>query len=313
MPQIKSEVSFLQVGDDETGQRVDNWLMSRLKDLPRSRIYRIIRSGEVRVNKGRVKPSTRLVQGDIVRLPPVMQSERDDSAPPAGFIAQLEATELYRDDDVLVINKPAGMAVHSGSGVRHGLIDAARVLWGEDWQLVHRLDRETSGCLLLLRKRELQHAFQQAHAEGEIEKHYQAIVHGIWPAYLSRVESDLAQGQDSSGERRIHGTTDESSKSKRAISHFALQQSLCGASLLNVRIETGRTHQIRVQAAEAGHPLIGDDKYGRRERDKALKLPVKPRLCLHAQALKLELPGRFVDVSAPMPAAMQAVLEALAI
>lgn len=307
VPQKKPEVTYLHVAADENGQRLDNWLMARLKGVPRSRVYRIIRSGEVRVNKGRAKPASRLATDDSVRIPPVHQRETPQGEIPPRMLGQLRQTLLYQQEDVLVLNKPAGMAVHSGSGIQAGLIDVARALWGEDWQLVHRLDRETSGCLLLVRKRELQHAFQQAQAAGQIEKHYQAIVHGQWPVHLTRVESELARSTDASGERRVSGTQD----GKTAVSHFALDLSLREASLLRVRIETGRTHQIRVQAAEAGCPLIGDHKYGRRERDRALQLPQKPGLCLHAQALRLSLPGHDIDVQCPMPEAMQNVVDAL--
>ncbi len=281
--------------------------MARLKGLPRSRVYRIIRSGEVRINKGRAKPSTRLNAADTVRIPPVHLRESEPGEVPGRMLQQLRDALLYQQGDVLVLNKPAGMAVHSGSGIQTGLIDVARQLWGEDWQLVHRLDRETSGCLLLVRRRELQHAFQQAQEQRSIEKSYQALVHGQWPMGLQTVHSALERVTDSSGERRVAS----GEQGKQAVSHFELELSLRQASLLNVRIETGRTHQIRVQAAEAGHPLLGDDKYGRRELDKALGLPARPPLCLHAQALRLQLADYAIDVSCPAPERMQAVVQQL--
>ncbi|MGJ8671028.1 MAG: RluA family pseudouridine synthase [Oceanococcus sp.] len=307
MPQKKPEVSYLKIGPDENGQRLDNWLMARLKGVPRSLVYRIIRSGEVRINKGRVKASTRVATGDSVRIPPVTQREQVAGEIPQRMLVELRPCLLYQHEDILLLNKPAGMAVHSGSGIQTGLIDVARELWGQEWQLVHRLDRETSGCLLLVRRRELQHAFQNEQAERRIAKHYQAVVHGQWPAKLQRIESELARASDDSGERRVAS----GEGGKLAVSYFDLDLSLRDASLLNIRIETGRTHQIRVQAAEAGHPLVGDGKYGRREFDRGLKLPQRPSLCLHARSLRLSLPGHDIDVSCPMPASMQAVVDAL--
>ncbi len=309
MPQNIAKVSYLDVGEDESGQRLDNWLMARLKGVPRSRIYRIIRSGEVRVNKGRAKPSSRLAAGDSVRVPPVRRDTDDSSAPvPDGMTQSLSGAVLYRDDDILVLNKPAGMAVHAGSGVRFGLIDAARALWGERWQLVHRLDRETSGCLLLVARRELQHGFQQAHDAGAIRKHYQALVHGRWSEAQRHLESRLGKYRDASGERRV-GAGDDA-PNKQAVTHVEGVTWLRATSLLDIRIETGRMHQIRVQTADAGHPVVGDGKYGRRELDAALELPQRPALCLHARALELELDGRLIDVSADVPSAFQAVVAA---
>lgn len=309
MPQNIAKVSYLIVGDGESGQRLDNWLLARLKGVPKSHIYRIIRSGEVRVNKGRAKPSSRLAAGDSVRVPPVRRDTQDQAGSvPAGMTTALADTVLYRDDDILVLNKPAGMAVHAGSGVRFGLIDAARALWGEQWQLVHRLDRETSGCLLLVARRELQHGFQAAHDAGEIRKHYQALVHGRWPEDARYLESRLGKYRDASGERRV-GAGDDA-PNKQAVTHIERFEWLRASSLLDIRIETGRMHQIRVHTADAGHPVVGDGKYGRREMDNALELPSRPALCLHARALTLELDGRAIDVSAPLPAPFQSILAA---
>ncbi|ORE88443.1 ribosomal large subunit pseudouridine synthase C [Oceanococcus atlanticus] len=309
MPQNIAKVSYLSVGEDETGQRLDNWLLARLKGVPKSRIYRIIRSGEVRVNKGRAKPSSRLAAGDSVRVPPVRRDTEDHAGPvPDGMTQTLSDAVLYRDDDVLVVNKPAGMAVHAGSGVRFGLIDAARALWGERWQLVHRLDRETSGCLLLVARRELQHEFQRAHDAGSIRKQYQSLVHGRWSEQQCQLESRLGKYRDGSGERRVASGDD--APNKRALTYIDKVQWLRATSLLEIRIETGRMHQIRVQTADAGHPVVGDAKYGRRALDAALELPMRPGLCLHACALQLELGGRSLDVSAPLPESFEAVITA---
>ncbi len=309
MPQNIAKVTYLSVGANESGQRLDNWLLARLKGVPKSHIYRIIRSGEVRVNKGRAKPSSRLCEGDDVRVPPIRLDRQGPDAPvPEGMTATLAQAVLYRDDDILVLNKPVGMAVHAGSGVRFGLIDAARALWGERWQLVHRLDRETSGCLLLVARRELQHEFQRAHDADEIGKHYQALVHGRWPEQARFLESRLGKYRDASGERRV-GAGDDA-LNKVALTHVDQIEWLRNTSVLDIRIETGRMHQIRVQTADAGHPIVGDGKYGRRELDSALELPSRPQLCLHARGLKLVLDGRVLDVQAPMPEPFRAVIAA---
>ncbi len=309
MPQKTAQVSYFTVTADETGQRLDNYLLARLKGVPRSLIYRIIRSGEVRVNKGRAKAAQRLESGDAVRVPPVRMAE-PGQAPriPESLRQDLAGRVLYRDNDILALNKPAGLAVHAGSGLSFGLIDVARALWGEDWQLVHRLDRETGGCLLLVRRRELQREFQQRLSEGSVSKRYQAVVHGLWPHRQSRIESWVGRQTDSGGQRRVRGQ--EEGEGQRAVSHFEPERALREATLMRVRIETGRTHQIRVQAAEAGHPLVGDEKYGRRELDRGLGLR-KPPLCLHAEALELELGGRELCLKASVSPAMAAVIAGL--
>ncbi len=309
MPQKTAQVSYFNVTEDETGQRLDNYLLARLKGVPRSRIYRIIRSGEVRVNKGRAKAAQRLAAGDAIRVPPVRMAEPGEAPRiPESLRQDLASRVLYRDDDILALNKPAGLAVHAGSGLSFGLIDVARALWGDDWQLVHRLDRETGGCLLLVRRRELQREFQDCLATGAVNKQYQAVAHGLWPRALGRVESWLAREAPGDGPRKVRGG--EAGEGAIAVSHFEPERALRGATLLRIRIETGRTHQIRVQAAEAGHPLVGDDKYGRRELDRGLGLR-KPPLCLHAEALELELGGRQLRLRAPVSPAMAAVISDL--
>lgn len=309
MPQKFAQVSYFEVKPNEAGQRLDNWLMARLKGAPRSLVYRIIRSGEVRVNKGRAKAGQRLGEGDSVRVPPLRLNESETAVLPAKSQQQVRDSVLYQDEEILVLNKPAGLAVHSGSGVRFGLIDLARACWGEDWQLVHRLDRETSGCILLVRSRQLQNEFQALLERGEVSKVYHCVVHGDWPVQLTCVDSPLQRVEHDGGERRVRG----GEEGRRAISHFRVLKSLQQASLLQVRIETGRTHQIRVHTSEAGHPIVGDDKYGRRALDKALPLTGRPSLCLHAAWLKLELAGRQLSVEAPWPEPLAAVIRDLEI
>lgn len=308
MPQKFAQVSYFEVAANEAGQRLDNWLLARLKGAPRSLVYRIIRSGEVRVNKGRAKAGQRVNLGDSIRVPPLRLNEREGGELPRRSLEQLAGRVLYRDESCLILNKPAGLAVHSGSGVRFGLIDLARELWGDDWQLVHRLDRETSGCILLLRGRDLQNEFQALLARGEVAKIYHCLVHGVWPKTLTRVESALQRVDRASSERRVR--SDEFGR--KAISAFTVLE-LPGetTSLLEVKIETGRTHQIRVQTSEAGHPIVGDDKYGRRERDQALDLVRRPGLCLHAARLELELAGRKLSVEAPRPESFARIVDAL--
>ena len=310
MPQNDVQVSYFDVAPDEQGQRLDNWLLARLKGVPRSHVYRIIRSGEVRVNKGRAKPPQRLNTGDVIRVPPIRRDE--DQGPPRvpdALKAQLAGAVLYRDDDILVLNKPAGLAVHGGSGLGFGLIDVVRALWGLDWLLVHRLDRETTGCLLLVRRRELQREFQEQLQADAVVKEYLALVHGRWDPDRGRIESHLDKAQDASGERRVRARAEAAGK--QAVSHFRIERQLSQASLLAVRIETGRTHQIRVQVSEAGHPILGDGKYGRRQLDQALGLTLKLPLCLHARALSLKLGGSDLAVNAPLPDAFSAVLKSL--
>ncbi len=308
MPQIFAQVSYFDVSQDEAGQRLDNWLLGRLKGAPRSLVYRIIRSGEVRVNKGRAKPAQRLAAGDAIRVPPVRLADAAAAPPlPAALLARIDQAVLYRDADLLVLNKPAGLAVHGGSGVAFGLIDVVRELWGEDWQLVHRLDRETSGCILLVRRRELQREFQERLAANEVGKHYLALVHGSWPENKDRVESRLKRSPSGQGERRVRSAED----GQRAVSHFRLCRRLAGASLMEVALETGRTHQIRVQSAELGHPLVGDAKYGRRALDAGLELVKAPGLCLHAARLVVSLDGRELAVQAPLPEAFEAIVNSL--
>ena len=307
MPQNSVKVSYAEVTPDEAGQRLDNWLLARLRGVPRSHVYRIIRSGEVRVNKGRAKALQRLRAGDSVRIPPVRSEPRPPVATSQEQAARLNGAVLYRDHDLLVLNKPPGWAVHGGSGLNGGLIDAVRSLWGEDWQLAHRLDRDTSGCLLLCRRREVLRAFQQALAEDRVEKRYSAIVHGQWPRGLTRLDSPLARSGRIGGERRVQ----EDAGGKQAVTEVAVARQWPLACLLDLRIRTGRTHQIRVQTAAADHPVVGDDKYGRRALDAGLGLPRAPRLCLHARALRLEWAGSPIDAEAPPPPAFEAVLTAL--
>lgn len=311
-PDVSNEaiaVRYLRITAEQAGQRIDNFLITSLKGVPRSRIYRLLRRGEVRVNRRRARPDYRLQADDELRLPPVRQAERPAAAlVPRSLQQSLVAAIRYRDDALFVVDKPAGLAVHGGSGVSFGLIEALRQALPEEHglELVHRLDRETSGCLLIARKRS---ALRQLHAalrSGGVEKHYLALVAGHWPGGLDEVRAPLAKNQLQSGERMVK--VDE--QGKFAHTRFAVLQRLEGCTLVDAEPVTGRTHQIRVHARQAGHPIAGDAKYGddafsRRMREHGLK-----RLFLHASRLGFISPatGKRVDVEVPLPEDLTDVL-----
>lgn len=254
-------VQTVEVGSHHVGQRIDNFLLARLKGVPKSRIYRIIRKGEVRVNGKRVKPDHKLAQADAVRIPPLRLSEAQALAEPSEQLAQLvRGAVLYEDDDLLVINKPSGLPVHGGTGVRIGLIEALRFLHPErDFlELAHRLDKGTSGCLMVgLNGRALRVLFDRLRRQ-EVDKRYHLIVRGNWPESLQEVDAPLFRHAAAGGERFVEVSGD----GKNAHTHFRVLRRLRGWTLVEARPLTGRTHQIRVHARHAGHPIAGDDKYG---------------------------------------------------
>jgi len=310
-PDSPSQVEFLTVASDQGGQRIDNFLLRHLKGVPKTFIYRILRKGEVRVNKGRIKPDYRLQAGDQIRIPPIRRSDAQKPLPPQRHITTLNERVLYEDDRVLILNKPAGMAVHGGSGISLGVIETMRA--GRPdlhfLELVHRLDRETSGCLVLAKKRS---ALRQLHTllrEGEVDKRYLALVKGPWAHGRKRVDLALQKNTLRSGERMVN--VDEEGKS--AVSTFIPLAVGRHASLMEIRIETGRTHQIRVHAAHLGHPLAGDDKYGDRDFNRELQKLGLKRLFLHARSLAFSLtePQREIAVNAPLDPELTRVLEKL--
>lgn len=294
------------------GQRIDNYLLNVLKGVPKSHVYRLLRSGQVRVNSGRKKPHYRLKSGDRVRIPPVKTTEKTEAMIPDSLL-QLEHSILLENEHVLVLDKPAGIPVHSGSGHAFGVIDILRRCRpGQTIELVHRLDRETSGCLLLAKSRialnACHHALREQH--DRVTKQYLALVQGCWPGtatVTAGIEKVIR-----SGERMMQTTTDGA----RAVSHFTCLQtfgaSTVQASLMQVQIETGRTHQIRVHARHQGHPLAGDDKYGHRDFNADMKKLGLKRLFLHASHLRLSLPGiGEIDSRAPLAEDLQQVLHRL--
>jgi len=306
-----SAVRMLEVGTEDAGQRIDNYLMRHLKGAPRSLIYRILRRGEVRVNKGRIKPEYRIQAGDLVRVPPVRTAAPTPSNVGEGAGDRLEQRILYEDERLLIIDKPAGMAVHGGSGLSYGVIEALRAARPEAHflELVHRLDRETSGCLLIAKKRSELRMLHELLRERDFEKRYLALVQGRWNLGDKRINAPFLKNQLRGGERFV--TVDP--EGKAADSRFRPLEIFNEASLVEVELGSGRTHQIRVHATHVGHPLAGDEKYGdeafnRRMRDLGLG-----RLFLHAHSIGFRDPasGREVHASAPLPDELRAVLDKL--
>jgi 23S rRNA pseudouridine955/2504/2580 synthase len=303
-------VQVLEVDTDAAGQRLDNYLFARLKGAPRSLVYRIVRGGEVRVNGGRARPERRLEAGDRVRVPPVRLEPRASPNPPRRIVDGLAQRIVYEDDGLLVIDKPSGLAVHGGSGVSAGLIEALRVLRADCTQLelVHRLDRDTSGCVMVAKKRSMLRHLHQALREGTIRKSYLTLVRGRWPRRRVSVRAALEKNVMSSGERVVRaGDT-----GKAAETRFNVLEYYRDASLLEAVPLTGRTHQIRVHAQLSGHPIAGDPKYGDREFNQQMRGTGLRRLFLHAAALDLLLPdGRSLRVEATLDAELAGVLERL--
>jgi 23S rRNA pseudouridine955/2504/2580 synthase len=304
-------VELVRISEDLAGQRLDNFLMSRLKGVPKSHVYRLLRKGEVRVNKGRAKPDYRLAAGDEVRLPPVRRPE--PGAPTArGRSAglELESRILHEDDRLIVLDKPTGLAVHGGSGLSHGVIEALRAARPDApyLELVHRLDRETSCCLLVAKRRSMLRALHELLREGRVEKRYLALVKGRWELGQVRLEDRLRKTMRG-GERMV--TVDDTGKTAASI--FRPVEIGAAASLLEVRIMTGRTHQIRVQAAEAGHPLAGDERYGDRDYNRRMKELGLGRLFLRAASVGGEDPtsGEWRIFSTPLPEDLREILSNL--
>lgn len=297
-------------GEDE-GQRLDNFLIRHLKGVPRSHIYRLLRTGQVRVNGGRVKAQHRIAAGDKVRLPPVRQAAESDAPPPPKHAKrELEDRILFEDERVIVVNKPSGMAVHGGSGLSFGVIEALRSARPDApfLELAHRLDRETSGCLVICKKRSALRRVHELLREGGMEKRYLALVHGSWSRKQEEIRLSLKK-QVHGGERMVDVRAD----GKESVSRFRAIEYYPGATLMEVDIETGRTHQIRVQAAHVGHPLLGDEKYGDRDANREFRKLGLKRLFLHAVNVGFEWPDNHnrVDVSAPLDDDLRHVIDRL--
>lgn len=306
------KVTYVAAGEGDAGQRIDNFLLRMLKGAPRSLVYRILRSGEVRVNSGRIGPDYRLVEGDRVRVPPVRIKPSESTNAPSKSLREFVASAvIYEDRDLIVVNKPAGVAVHGGSGLSFGVIETLRTVYPElkELELVHRLDRETSGCLLVAKRRAVLRELHALLRERDMEKRYLTLVCGRWPFGTKTIDLPLKTNLKQGGERvvRVHADGQNAITTFKPIQHFGKL-----ATLLDVNLGTGRTHQIRVHAAHAGHPVAGDEKYGDRDRDALLKPFGLKRMFLHAHSLTFVRAGGPFSVSAPLPAELQAVLDELA-
>jgi 23S rRNA pseudouridine955/2504/2580 synthase len=302
----------LTVDAESAGQRLDNYLLRMLKGVPKTHVYRVIRSGEVRLNRGRASAESRVAAGDDVRVPPMRLPE----ASVAPVAPAREFPVLLEDEQLLAIAKPAGVAVHGGSGVSSGVIEqlrsarpAARFL-----ELVHRLDKETSGVLLLAKKRSALTALQEQFRARGTGKTYQALVFGAWPDKLKVIDLPLHKGTDGAGERHVRVVAADHDDGRRSITLVQVAQRLAALTLLDVNLKTGRTHQIRVHLASSGHPIVGDPKYGDFARNKAFaKQHAFARMFLHARRLSFDHPGsgERLTLEAGLPADCEALLAAL--
>ncbi|MFT7243074.1 MAG: 23S rRNA pseudouridine955/2504/2580 synthase [Candidatus Azotimanducaceae bacterium] len=304
-------VQIVAVDENSVGQRVDNFLLKTMKGVPKSRIYRCVRKGEVRVNGKRVKADTRLILDDKVRIPPIRMSSDDTPVASQSIMQLLENAILIENEGLIILNKPAGIAVHGGSGISIGVIEGLRQLRPNDrfLELVHRLDRDTSGCLMVAKKasylKQLQKLLQN---KDKLEKHYLCLVHGRWPTRKQHVNLPLSKNVLASGERVSRVQTD----GKASLTEFRVIKQSQQVSLLAARPVTGRTHQIRVHCTATGYPIVGDNKYGNDKADAELKLAAR-RLMLHASRLVVPAIDKWpaVTVEAPVDAAFEKALETI--
>ena len=310
---INAAVKILEISEDEAGQRIDNYLMAKLKGVPKSLIYRIVRKGEVRVNKGRIKPEYKLQCGDVVRVPPVRVSEKTQAPVSSKLnkVASLEQQIIFEDDCLLVINKPSGIAVHGGSGLSFGVIEGLRALRPKArfLELVHRLDRDTSGILLVAKKRSaLRHLHEQLRVKT-VQKDYLALVRGQWQSHVKVVQAPLLKNELASGERIVK----VSPEGKPSETRFSIEERYPTATLVKASPVTGRTHQIRVHTLHAGHPIALDDKYGDKDFDAEMRALGLNRLFLHAASIRFEHPktGETLRLNAPLDEKMKAILKKL--
>jgi 23S rRNA pseudouridine955/2504/2580 synthase len=300
----KARAKWLEVGEESEAQRIDNFLLRQLKGVPKSHVYRVLRSGEVRVNSGRVKPDYRLRIGDRVRIPPVRVSERPSTVP-----RPLDLPILLEDSSLLVIDKPSGVAVHGGSGVSYGVIESLRAArpQAKFLELAHRLDRDTSGLLILCKKRGALVELHRMLREGEVRKIYLAIARGSLAQKTLELRESLHKYVTAAGERRV--SVHEGGRS--AVTKVKRLKTTSDFSLLEVELLTGRTHQVRVHLAHAGHPILGDDKYGDFPLNREMAKQGVKRLFLHAARLAFKHPvgGEPVELESPLPADMRAFVE----
>jgi len=297
---------------EHAGQRIDNFLLRHFRSVPRSHVYRLLRKGEVRVNRKRVDADYRLVEGDQLRLPPVrLGGDPQPAQPSRSLIELVEGSVIHSDERILVIDKPSGVAVHGGSGMSFGVIEALRASRPrESLELVHRLDRDTSGCPIVARSRSGLTVLHHLIREGKVGKSYLALVAGRWPLGTKRVDAALSTDERRHGERhvRVSGDGKASASVFKPLQFFGRR-----ATLMEVDILTGRTHQIRVHAAHVGHPVLGDDKYGDRTLNRQMRSLGLKRIFLHARSIAFDWPdsGAPFHASAPLPADLSAMISSL--
>lgn len=311
MKEDKPKVQFIDITDDFAGQRIDNFLRARLKNVPKSMIYRILRKGEVRVNKKRIKPEYKLQDGDLIRVPPIFMPEQENQAPIStklSKVAELESCVIYEDDHLLVLNKPSGTAVHGGSGLKFGAIEALRALRPDAryLELVHRIDRDTSGILLVAKKRSALRKLQEQFREKTVKKYYFALVMGEWKASCKKVTAPLLKNE-------VNSIVRVNPNGKASDTRFKVLERFEHATLVQASPVTGRTHQIRVHCQYEGHPIAWDDRYGDPRFDAYTKKTGLNRLFLHAANIKFTHPSTDepVDISAPLDALLTRSLDNL--
>ncbi len=310
---IRPKVQFITIDSDHSGRRIDNYLLNYLKGVPKSLLYRLIRKGEIRVNKKRIKPDYKLKNDDEIRVAPIAMSNEEKIAKPGQALRQLlDRSVLYEDEQLLAINKPSGLAVHGGSGVNCGLIEALREMrpHARYLELVHRLDRDTSGCILIAKKPQILREMHQLLREDKIKKQYLALTLGHWPKQQNRVSINLRKNVMSSGERKMKA--DE--EGKIALTDFRVKQRFSHCELVEITLHTGRMHQIRVHAQLSGHSVGGDSKYGDRAFNRLMKQSFDlKRLFLHAEQLTFILPSstRKITICAEIEPSLQKVLTRL--
>lgn len=311
MTEDKPKVQFIDINDDFAGQRIDNFLRARLKNVPKSMIYRILRKGEVRVNKKRIKPEYKLQDGDLVRVPPIFVPEKEEQeqvSTKLNKVAELEHCIIYEDDHMLILNKPSGTAVHGGSGLKFGAIEALRALRPDArfLELVHRIDRDTSGILLVAKKRSALRKLQEQFRNKTVQKYYFALVMGEWKASCKKVTAPLLKNE-------VNSIVRVNPQGKPSDTRFKVLERFPQATLVQASPVTGRTHQIRVHCQYEGHPIAWDDRYGDPRFDAYTKKTGLGRLFLHAANIKFIHPNtdEAVDISAPMEPVLERCLAKL--
>ena len=312
MTETAHTATHIEVSDAESGQRLDNFLLRKLSGVPKTRIYRAIRKGEVRVDKGRAKPERKLSAGEVIRIPPIGSLETPAKAEaPARWNQRIAQSLVYEDKGLIIVNKPTGLAVHGGSGIDFGLIETLRQQRLEQpyLELVHRLDRDTSGLVMIAKRASVLRELHDLLRNDGIDKRYLALVAGKWPSHLARVQAKLGKSALSSGERMVR----VDASGKPSITDFRVVERLAGATLVEAKPITGRTHQIRVHAQHAGHPILGDVKYSDDGQLAVAKDAGLRRLFLHAYSLRFELGGKTIEVRAELDEELSGVCESLSL